>query len=106
MGETRQRQGEWEAGAAHGRSRTLGRDAGQQKLDQTVRVNKAAAVPLPGDSEMSTNSIPQRKRWSRSVKKRKREKQALEEVNQMKGTECILSFVLISARAGGELQHV
>lgn len=106
MGETRQRQGEQEAGAACGRSRMLGEDAGEQEVDQTMRVNQAAAVPLPGDSGMVTSSIPQRKRWSRRVQKRKWEKQAPEEVNQVKGTESTLSFVLISARAGGELQHV
>lgn len=106
MGETRQRQGEREAGAAPGRSRILGRDAGEQELDQTMRVNKAPVVSLPGGSGMGTNFIPQRRRWSRRLQRRKREKQAPEEVNQMKGNECILSFVLISGRPGEELQHV
>lgn len=73
MGETRQRQGEREAGAAPGRRRMSGRDAGEQELDQTMRVNEAPAVILPGGSEMG-NSIPQRKRWSRRVQRRKRDK--------------------------------
>lgn len=69
-------------------------------------MDQTAAVPLPGDSGMGTTSIPQRKRWSRSVQRRKRKKQAPEEVNQVKGTECILSFALISARVEGRLTYL
>lgn len=97
MGETRQRQGEREARAAPERRRMSGSDAGEQDLDQTMRVNEAPVVPLPGGSEMG-NSIPQRKRWSRRMQRRKRDKQAPEEVNQVKDSECILSFVQIPAR--------
>lgn len=71
-----------------------------------MTVNQAVVIPVPNDSGVGTTSIPQRKRRSRRVQRREKEKQAPEEVNQVKSTERILSFVLISARDVQGLQHV
>lgn len=71
-----------------------------------MTVNQAVVIPVPSDSGVGTTSIPQRKRRSRRVQRREKEKQAPEEVNRAKSTERILSFVLISAREVQGLQHV
>lgn len=71
-----------------------------------MTVKQAVVIPVPSDSGVGTTSIPQRKRQSRRVQRREKEKQAPEEVNQAKSTERILSFVLISARDVQGLQHV
>lgn len=75
-------------------------------MGQTMTVKQAVVIPVPSDSGVGTTSIPQRKRRSRRVQRREKEKQAPEEVNQAKSTERILSFVLISARDVQGLQHV
>lgn len=75
-------------------------------MGQTMTVKQAVVIPVPSDSGVGTTSIPQRKRQSRRVQRREKEKQAPEEVNQAKSTERILSFVLISARDVQGLQHV